>query len=59
MKIDSWKELEVYKSAFSLQQAIFQRSKSWPKEETYALTDQIRRSARSVCLNLREAGSAP
>ena len=34
---------------------IFKHSKSWPSEERYALTDQIRRSSRSVCANLREA----
>ena len=34
---------------------IFEISKTFPKEERYALTDQIRRSSRSVCLNLREA----
>ena len=34
---------------------IFQISKSWPPEERYSLTDQIRRSSRSVCANLREA----
>jgi len=34
---------------------IFENSKSWPKDEKYALTDQIRRSSRSVCANLREA----
>ena len=34
---------------------IFEISKSFPKEERYALTDRIRRSSRSVCLNLREA----
>ena len=36
---------------------IFEISKTFPKEERYALTDQIRRSSRSVCLNLREAWS--
>ncbi|MCF8356408.1 MAG: four helix bundle protein [Melioribacteraceae bacterium] len=49
------KELEVYKKAYSLAMKIFDISKSFPKEERYSLTDQIRRSSRSVCLNLREA----
>ena len=34
---------------------IFEFSKSWPKEERYALTDQIRRASRAVCANLAEA----
>jgi four helix bundle protein len=48
-------DLEVYKAAFALQQDIFQATKTWPKEEMYALTDQIRRSSRSVGANIAEA----
>jgi len=55
MRINSAKELEVYKKAYSLAMEIFEISKSFPTEEKYALTSQIRRSSRSVCLNLREA----
>ncbi len=55
MRINSAKDLEVYKKAYSVAMQIFELSKSFPKEERYALTDQIRRSSRSVCLNLREA----
>ena len=55
MKINSAKDLIVYKKAYSLSMRIFELSKSFPKEERYALTNQIRRSSRSVCLNLREA----
>ncbi len=55
MRIDSAKDLEVYKKAYSLAMDIFEISKTFPKEERYSLTDQIRRSSRSVCLNLREA----
>ena len=55
MKVNSAKDLIVYKKAFSLAMRIFEQSKSFPKEERYALTNQIRRSSRSVCLNLREA----
>lgn len=51
----SAKGLEVYRLAFDLAMRIFENSKSWSKEEKYALTDQIRRSSRSVCANLREA----
>lgn len=59
MKIDSWRDLEVYRNAFILQQAVFQLSKSWPKSETYSLIDQIRRSSRSVGANITEAWLRP
>ena len=55
MNINSAKDLIVYKKAYSLSMRIFELSKSFPKEERYALTNQIRRSSRSVCLTLREA----
>jgi four helix bundle protein len=55
MFIKSAKDLEVYKKAYMLSMEIFELSQSFPKEEKYALTSQIRRSSRSVCLNLREA----
>jgi four helix bundle protein len=55
----SAKELKVYQAAYTLAMEIFNLSKAWPAEERYSLTDQIRRSSRSVCSNLREAGSAP
>jgi four helix bundle protein len=55
MKIDSWRDLDAYKNAFVLQQAIFEHSKTWPKSETYSLIDQIRRSSRSVGSNISEA----
>jgi four helix bundle protein len=54
-KVDGVRELEVYRRAFELQQAIFDLSKRFPKEEPYALTDQIRRSSRSIGANLSEA----
>ncbi|HPF52528.1 MAG TPA: four helix bundle protein [Draconibacterium sp.] len=50
-----FKELIVYQKAFKLAMDIFEASKSFPKEETYSLTDQIRRSSRSTCANLAEA----
>jgi four helix bundle protein len=53
--IRSAKELEVYRKAYALAMRIFQLSKGFPPEERYALTGQIRRSSRSVCMNLREA----
>ena len=55
MRLNSAKDLEVYKKAYDLAMRIFKVSKSFPPEERYALTGQIRRSSRSVCLNLREA----
>jgi four helix bundle protein len=55
MRIDWAKELTVYKKAYELAMSVFDISKTFPPEERYALTSQIRRSSRSVCLNLREA----
>lgn len=55
MKINSAKELEVYKKAYQLSMEIFKLSKNFPSEEKYALISQIRRSSRSVPMNLREA----
>ena len=55
MQIKSAKDLIVYKKAYELAMQIFNASKSFPKEEQYSLTDQIRRSSRSVCSNLRES----
>jgi four helix bundle protein len=53
--IRSAKELDVYREAFELAMLIFRASQRFPSEERYALTGQIRRSSRSVCMNLREA----
>ena len=53
--IRSAKDLEVYQIAYSLSMEVFRLSKKFPTEEKYALTSQIRRSSRSICLNLREA----
>ena len=52
--INSVGDLEVYKLAFATAMNIFEISKTFPKEEKYSLTDQIRRSSRSVCANLAE-----
>jgi four helix bundle protein len=54
-RIKSAKDLAVYKTAYELAMKIFEVSKRFPTEEKFALTSQIRRSSRSVCLNLREA----
>ena len=50
-----FQELLAYKKGFKLAMSIFDLSKQFPKEETYSLTDQIRRSSRSVCANIAEA----
>jgi four helix bundle protein len=55
MIIRSAKELEVYRKAYDMAMLIFRVSQRFPPEERYALTGQIRRSSRSVCMNLREA----
>lgn len=55
MLIKSAKELMVYKKGYELAMQVFTLTKRFPPEERFALTSQIRRSSRSVCLNLREA----
>ena len=55
MKIRTHTELDVYKMAFDAAMEIFEASKKFPVEEKYSLTDQIRRSSRSVCANIGEA----
>src|SRR6202023_2881406 len=55
IRIESAKDLNVYKVAYKLAMEIFDITKSFPAEEKYALTGQIRRSSRSICMNLREA----
>jgi four helix bundle protein len=54
-KISSFLDLRVYQESFRLQQKIFQISKTFPVEEKYSLTDQIRRSSRSIGGNIAEA----
>ena len=59
MKMDnrgkSFKDLLVYQKTFELAMEIYHVSKSFPVEEKYSLTDQIRRASRSVCSNLAES----
>ena len=55
MKIRSHTELDVYQLAFKAAMEIFELTKEFPKEEKFSLTDQIRRSSRSVCSNTAEA----
>ncbi|MCK6620854.1 MAG: four helix bundle protein [Calditrichaceae bacterium] len=49
-----FRELKVYQLAYQLAMEIFHLSKTFPREEMYSLTDQIRRSSRSVCTNIAE-----
>ena len=55
MKIQNHNELDVFKMAFESSMKIFEISKKFPKEEKYSLTDQIRRSSRSVAAHIGEA----
>lgn len=54
-KVCSHFDRDVYAKAFDAAMQLFEASKQFPKEERYSLTDQIRRSSRSVCANLAEA----
>ena len=54
-KIRTHRDLAVYQKGFAASMQIFELSKQFPKEEVYSLTDQIRRSSRSVCANMAEA----
>ena len=54
-RIESFRDLKVYRLAFELQQRIFDLTRRFPQEERYSLSDQIRRSSRSVGANISEA----
>ncbi|HEY8241246.1 MAG TPA: four helix bundle protein, partial [Kiritimatiellia bacterium] len=53
--VRSYRELNAYRLSFELQQELYQLSKSFPRDERYSLTDQIRRSSRSVGANIAES----
>ena len=55
MPVQTIKELVAYQKAYSLAMRVFELTRTFPSEERFVLTSQIRRSSRSVCLNLREA----
>lgn len=55
MGVQSVKELEVYRKSYRLAMELYELSKGFPVEERFALTGQVRRSSRSVSMNLREA----
>jgi len=53
--VESFRDLDVYQDAFLAARRLYELSQEWPKVERYALTDQIRRSSRSVSANIAEA----
>ena len=53
--VQHFRDVRVYREAFLAAREIYRLSKTWPIEERYALTDQIRRSSRSVATNIAEA----
>lgn len=53
--IKSFRDLDVYRNAMTASMRVFELSRTFPVEERYSLTDQVRRSSRSVCANLAEA----
>lgn len=53
--IKTYKDLDVFQRAMTSAMEIFEMTKRFPREEQYSLTDQIRRSSRSVCSNIGEA----
>jgi len=55
MRINRHTDLEVYQRAFTAAMELFRESRAFPMEERYSLTDQCRRSSRSVCSNITEA----
>ena len=55
MAVYDFRQTKVYQKGFSLAMEVFELTKSFPVEERYSMTDQIRRSSRSVCICLTEA----
>jgi four helix bundle protein len=55
MRVRDFRELNVYRIGFESAMEIFEQTKSFPSDERFSLTDQIRRSSRSVCANIAEA----
>ena len=53
--IKHFRELNVYRGAMELAMRVFEQTRVFPAEERYSLTDQIRRSSRSICANIAEA----
>jgi len=55
MKIESFRDLRVYQASLKAAMRIFEVTKTFPSEEKYSMTDQMRRASRSVCSNIGEA----
>jgi len=55
VSVNGYRDLKVYQKSFDAAMLIFEKTKFFPKEEMYSLTDQVRRSSRSVCANIAEA----
>lgn len=55
MALRHYKQLRVYVGAVEVRRQVFELSRAWPKEERYALTDQVRRASRAISANLAEA----
>lgn len=55
MAVADFRELDAYRLAYDSAMRLYRTSRAFPKEETYSLTSQIRRSSRSVCANIAEA----
>ena len=53
--VQTFRDLHVYQHAFESAVSIYELSRGFPAEERYSLTDQIRRSSRSICANIAEA----
>lgn len=53
--VQTFEDLDVYKAAFEFQQRLFLTSRKFPRDEAFSLTDQIRRSSRSIGSNIAEA----
>jgi four helix bundle protein len=53
--VRDFKELRVYRQSYAAAKRIQELSETWPRQEQYAMTDQIRRSSRSVCANIAES----
>jgi four helix bundle protein len=53
--IRHFRELNVYQNALAIGLGVYQLTQTFPNEERYALTDQVRRSSRSICANVAEA----
>ncbi|MEO0558631.1 MAG: four helix bundle protein [Bacteroidota bacterium] len=54
-RVEDYRELDVYRTAFALQQRVFEITKTFPRTEAYSLTDQVRRSSRAIGANIAEA----